>query len=152
LIDRSRIGYSTEPTMHTVGAWRVKLFCQAIGETNPAFHDAGAAQRSGNEAGPVPPTFLKALESEHQSGAALMKLVDAPLAGVLHAEQSFEFASPVHVGDVVEISRTIVDIFDKRDGAITLIIVDSTFCVAGRMVARGHQTIMVRSTVPSSER
>ena len=31
---------------------------------------------------PLPPTFLKALEGEHYSSAALMKLLNVPLRGV----------------------------------------------------------------------
>ena len=147
MTDRSRIGHATEPTTHAVDAWRVSLFCQAIGETDPVFLDTAAARRAGHPACPVPPTFLKALESEHQSGTALMKLLDAPLSGVLHAEQRFDFEAPVHVGDSVEISRTVADIFDKRGGAMTFIVVDSHFRVEGRPVARARQTIVVRNAV-----
>lgn len=148
MTDRSRIGHTTVPTTHAVDAWRVRLFCQAIGETDPVFLDPAAAARAGHSTCPVPPTFLKALESEHQSGAALMKLLDAPMTGVLHAEQSFEFDAPVHVGDVVEISRTVTDMTDKRGGAMTFIVVDSHFSVASRAVGRARQTIMVRNVAP----
>jgi acyl dehydratase len=146
--DRSRIGTTTAPTTHAVDAWRVKLFCQAIGDTDPVRYDAAAAQRAGYPACPVPPTFLKALESEHQTGAALMKLLDVPLSGVLHAEQSFEFDAPVHVGDRVEITRTVADIFDRRGGAMTFIVVDSHFSVGGRRVGLARQTILVRDAAP----
>jgi len=140
----------TAPTTHAVDAWRIKLFCQAIGESDPVFHDAAAARRAGYRACPVPPTFLKAIESEHQSGAALMKLLDVPMTGVLHAEQRFEFESPVHVGDTVEISRTVAEIFDKRGGAMTFIVVDSHFRVAGQAVASARQTIVVRNSMPAA--
>jgi len=150
LTDRSRIGHTTEPTTHAVDGWRVKLFCQAIGETDPVFCDPAAARRAGHAACPVPPTFLKALESEHQSGAVLMALLDVPMTGVLHAEQRFEFEVPVHVGDTVEISRTVADIFDKRAGAMTFIVVDSHFRVAGQAVAKARQTIVVRNSVPAA--
>ena len=150
MTDRSRIGHVTTPTTHVVDAWRVKLFCQSIGETDPVFHDPAAAARAGHPACCVPPTFLKALESEHQSGAALMILIDAPLSGVLHAVQSFEFDAPVYVGDQVEITRTVSDMLDKRGGAMTFIVIDSQFSVAGRLVGRAQQTIMVRNVAPGA--
>lgn len=150
MTDRSRIGHTTAPTAHTVDAWRVRLFCRAIGETEPVFHDPAAAALAGHRACPVPPTFLKALESEHQSGAALMTMLDAPMTGVLHAEQTFEFAAPVYVGDVVAISRTVTDMLDKRGGAMTFITVDSHFSVAGRAVGRATQTIMVRNVASAA--
>jgi acyl dehydratase len=150
LTDRRRIGHTTAPTMHVVDAWRVRLFCRAIGDSDPVFHDADAAQRAGHPACPVPPTFLKALESEHQSGAALMKLLDAPIGGVLHVEQSFEFDATVHVGDTVEIIRTVTDIFDKRGGAMTFVVVESHFRVAGQSVGRARQTLMVRNAASAA--
>ena len=147
MTDRSRIGHTTTPTTHAVDGWRVRLFCRAIGETDPLFHDPAAATRAGHGACLAPPTFLKALESEHQSGAALLQLLDTPSAGVLHAEQSFEFMAPVHVGDNVEITRTVADIFDKRGGAMTFVVVDSHFGVAGRTVGRAKQTILIRNSL-----
>lgn len=150
MTDRSRIGRTTAPTTHTVDAWGVRLFCRAIGETDPVFHDPAAAARAGHRGCPVPPTFLKALESEHQSGAALMTLLDAPMTDVLHAEPGFEFDAPVHVGDAVEITRTATDMLDKRGGAMTFITVDSHFSVAGRTVGRATQTIMVRNVAPAA--
>ena len=34
MIDSTHIGFTTAPTSVTIDAWRVKLFCQAIGETD----------------------------------------------------------------------------------------------------------------------
>lgn len=144
MIDRARVGHTTESSAHDVDAWRVELFCRAIGETNPVYRDAAAARRAGYPACPVPPTFLKALESEHLGGAALMRLLDVPLRSVLHGEQVFEYDAPVYVGDQVEITRTITNIEDKRDGAMTVIVVESRFSVAGQPAARARQTILAR--------
>jgi acyl dehydratase len=146
MIDRSRIGFRTVPTIARVDAWRVKLFCQAIGETDPVYVDDAAARAAGHPACPVPPTFLKAIEGEHFSSAALLELLAVPMRGVLHAEQSFNHASPVHVGDAVEVSRTISDIHDKKNGALTFIVVDTDYRVADRPVASSRQTILVRNT------
>ena len=65
MIDRQFVGFTTSPTTVLVDAWRVRLFCQAIGETNPVHWDPAAAAAAGHPACPVPPTFLKAMESEH---------------------------------------------------------------------------------------
>jgi acyl dehydratase len=63
---------------------------------------------------------------------------------VLHAEQRFSFHHPVLVGDVLEISRQITDLYDKRNGALQFIVVNTHFCRAGKRVAEGAQTILVR--------
>jgi hypothetical protein len=44
-IDRSRIGFATAPTRVPIDAWRVKLFCQAIGETDAVHWDVAGRPR-----------------------------------------------------------------------------------------------------------
>lgn len=147
MIDQGRIGFSTDPTEVLVEGWRVKLFCEAVGETDPVCWDAAAARAAGHKACPVPPTFLKAVESEHFSSAALMKLLGVPLRGVLHAAQSFEHLAPVYVGDMVEVSRLVADIYDRKDGSLTFIVVETRYRVAALAVAKSRQTILVRNAV-----
>ena len=48
VIDRSRIGYTTEPTTVRIDGWRVKLFCQAIGETDEVYWNPAAARAAGH--------------------------------------------------------------------------------------------------------
>jgi acyl dehydratase len=145
VIDRSLIGTATAPTRVAIDPWRVKLFCQAIGETDPVHWDEHAARAAGHRACPVPPTFLKALESEHCSSAELLGRLQVPIAKVLHAEQGFEYQRPVHVGDEVEITRSVSDIYDKRDGALSFIVVQTRYRVGTQDAASSVQTIMVRN-------
>jgi acyl dehydratase len=145
MIDRSRIGFSTAPTTITVDGWRVKLFCQATGETDPVYWDDAVARAAGHPACPLPPTYLKAIEGEHFSSAALMQLLQVPLRGVLHAEQAFEHHAPVHVGDCIEVRREVVAIVDKKDGAMTFIVVDTAYRVGTVLAASSRQTILVRN-------
>ena len=147
MIDRTRIGFETEATMAVIDGWRVKLFCQAIGEDDPVYRDPNAARAGGHPACPVPPTFLKAVEGDHFSSAQLMSLLRVPLRGVLHAEQSFDHLAPVYVGDQIEVSRKVADIFDKKNGAFTFIVVDTHYRRAGQAVANSRQTILVRNAL-----
>ena len=139
------IGFRTTPTTIAVDDWRVKLFCKAIGETNPIYLDEVEARRSGYASCPVPPTFLKALESEHCGSAVLLDLLGIPMRRVLHVEQSFTLHGEVHVGDDVEISREIADLYDKRAGALSFVVVRTTFRKGGALVCEGVQTLMVRN-------
>ena len=147
MIDRSRVGFATVPTSVRIDGWRVRLFCQAIGETDPVYWDEAAARAAGHPGCPLPPTFLKAVEGEHFGSAALMQLLQVPLRGVLHAEQRFEHEAAVYVGDVVQVGRTVTDIHDKKGGAFTFIVVETTYRVAPRRVATSTQTILVRNTL-----
>ena len=141
MIDRSRVGFTTAPTTVAVEPWRVRLFCQAIGETDPRAWAPGT---------PLPPTFLKALEAEHCSSAALMRTLGVPLRGVLHAEQRMDHLAPVQIGDEVEICREITRLYDKKDGALTFIVIESRFSVAGRPVATATQTVLSRRDVAAA--
>lgn len=145
MIDPSFKGYTTDPSTVLVDAWRVKLFCQAIGETNPVHWDASAAHAEGYTNCPVPPTFLKALESEHFSSAALLRVLMVSVGKVLHAEQSFNYIRPVYVGDAVEICRTITDLYDKREGSMSFIVVYTDYRVDEQAVGSSIQTIMIRN-------
>lgn len=136
VIDRAKIGFSTEPSTAVVDPWRVQLFCQATGESDPKAWAPGT---------PIPPTLLKAIDGEHFSSAKLMALLNVPLRSILHAEQAFEFSAPVLAGDEVEVQRTVSDIVDKRGGAMTFITVDTAYRVRSRPVATSRQTIMVRN-------
>ena len=136
MIDRGRIGFTTQPSSVVVDAWRIKLFCQATGETDSAAWAPGT---------PIPPTFLKAIENEHFASARLMQLLDVPLKSILHAEQSFEHIAPVFAGDSVEVQRTVREIYDKKGGAMTFIAVDTSYRVAARPVATSRQLILVRN-------
>ncbi len=147
---QAHVGFRTAPTTVAVDAWRVKLFCQAIGETDPIHWDAEAAAAAGYRACPVPPTFLKALEGEHFSSARLLERMGVPLTGVLHAEQAFDLQAPVHVGDPVEISRHVASIQDKKNGAMTLVVVDTDYRVGGRTVGHSRQTILARHPAPAA--
>ncbi len=150
LIDRGFIGHTTEATTVAVDGWRVKLFCEAIGETDPVHTDPDAARAAGHPACPLPPTFLKAIEGEHVSSARLLGVLGVPLRGVLHAEQAFDHLAPVHVGDVVEVSRRVIDIQDKKNGALTFIVIDTLFRVRSASVARSRQTIVVRNALSAA--
>ena len=75
---------------------------------------------------------------------------NVPLRGVLHAEQSFDHLAPVHVGDRIEVSRKVVDIHDKKNGALTFILVDTHYRRAGQPVARSRQTILVRNALEAA--
>ncbi len=149
MIDQRFKGYTTAPSTVQVDAWRVKLFCQAIGETNAVHWDANAAHAQGYTHCPVPPTFLKALESEHFSSAALLRVLTVSVGKVLHAEQSFDYIRPVHVGDVVEISRSITDLYDKREGSMSFIVVRTDYRVEQQAVGSSIQTIMIRNQDPA---
>lgn len=149
MIDRSRIGWSTPASTVSADAWRVRLFCDAVGESDPVYTSLQAAQGLGLPRCPLPLTFLKALEGEHYSSARMLQELGVPLRGVLHAEQGFVQLEPVYVGDPVSIDRTLVDMVEKKGGTLTFLTIETRYRVHEKLAAQSLQTILVRGAQTS---
>ena len=149
MIDHKNIGYRTTPTVLPIDAWRVKLFCQAIGELDPVYWNEELARHAGHTQCPIPPTYLKAVEGDHCTSAELLQILGIPVKGVLHAEQSFTYFSQVYVGDMVEVSREIIDIYEKKSGVYNFVVVESHFKVKEQLAATNKQVILIRNILES---
>ncbi len=91
---------------------RVKIaeFAAAIGDSNPVFRDAAAAQAAGHPDVIAPPTFAIVI-SMAGSGAALADPgLGLNYAMVVHGEQRFSYNRPLRAGDVVTAQVTLTDI------------------------------------------
>jgi hypothetical protein len=132
-IDRGFLGYSL-PTFSVVASpARIERFARAIGLE-------GAAD------GCAPPTFMKAIEGEHNSSRRILETMGVPLAKVLHAEQQFDYFSPIRAGDNLQVQRTVTDIYDKRDGEMEFVVIESRIWrMDGTAVGRSRQVILVRN-------
>ena len=91
---------------------RVKIaeFADAIGEPSPLCRDADAAVKAGYPDVIAPPTFAIII-----SMASAKVVQDDPGLGldysmVVHGEQSFTHARPLHAGDVVVATSTVESI------------------------------------------
>jgi acyl dehydratase len=99
-----------------VEASHIMMFANAIGDTNPVYHDAAAAKQS--EVGGIiaPPSFVAAVaqfdpdyflrpkpgQKWFGSGKTPSGVEGKPSSsGGLHAEQSYEYHLPLHAGDVL---------------------------------------------------
>jgi len=99
-----------------VEATHIMMFARAIGDTNPAYHDAEAAKNT--EAGGIvaPPTFPQAMaqfDPDYRlrpkpgqpwfgSGKGPTGIEGKPAAsGGLHAEQEYVYHRPLRPGDVL---------------------------------------------------
>lgn len=99
-----------------VEASHIMMFARAVGDTNPVYHDAEAAQKT--EVGGIiaPPTFPAALaqfDPDYHlrwrpgkpwfgSGKTATSVAEKPASsGGLHAEQSYEYHRPMRPGDVL---------------------------------------------------
>ena len=143
MLDRSKIGTDNGERYADVDAGQVRLFCQAIGETNPIYTDLQAAKAAGYRAIPAPPTFTQTLNyTAPQTEDLVLDVLGADLGKLLHGEQRFVYHRPIYVGDRIKLISRIVDIYDKKGGALEFVVIEITFenqdgelCAAIRTVA-----------------
>ena len=105
-----RVFGPTEP--YEVSRVKIADFAGAIGEPSELCRDRDAAIKAGYPDVIAPPTFAivitmtSSAQVTHDSGLGLN------YARVVHGEQSFEHARPLHAGDWVVATSTIEDIRD----------------------------------------
>ena len=145
-LDKKVIGHEFKPFSTTVEAGKVKLFCKAIGEEDPIYADEAAAKAAGYRAVPVPPTFLQAITNDDPEKGGLLKLINVDIGLILHGEQHYDYLAPVFVGDKVTCQQKIVDIYDKKGGALWFIVSETAMKnETGKMVAKATGITVVRN-------
>ena len=88
----------------------IRSFAEAIGDDDPVYRADDA---------PVPPTFPFVMSywgSLGTGGAAGLPIekLRGPGRAILHGEQEFEYLSWPHVGDILEGTTTITDVYEKE--------------------------------------
>ena len=124
---------------------RVKIaeFADAIGESSPLCRDADAAVKAGYPDVIAPPTFAIII-----SMASAKVVQDDPGLGldysmVVHGEQSFSHARPLHAGDVVVATSTVESI--RAVGGMSLLTtVTDISTVDGEHVCTAKSVIVER--------
>jgi len=139
-IDRRHVGYLFPPFTVTVEPARLAAFARAIGEGDPAYAERVA-----------PLTFMKVLEGEHGSSRKILEVLGVPLTRVLHAEQQFDYVAPILAGQVVTVSRRVVDLYEKKGGAMEFIVIESVFTSEdAEVLGRSRQVVAVRNPSPEA--
>ena len=145
MIDRAFIGFCTKPFAAEVEKGRLRLFAKAIGETDPIYFDEAAARAAGFRSLPVPLTFLFCLEMERPDPYDWFDQLGIPLGRALHGEQSFEDHNGACAGDVLTFESEIIDIYDKRGGALEFLVQDNRITDhRGDCVAKFTRTLVIR--------
>jgi len=146
MIDRRHIGHALPRFSATVEAGRLRFFAKATGQTDPLYTDEAAARDAGHPGLPVPPTFLFCLEMEQPDPAAMRELLGIDYRRLLHGEQSFSYHAMVHAGDRLSFEPQIVDIYDKKGGALEFVVRETKVKTPdGTLVAELRTVTVVRN-------
>jgi MaoC dehydratase-like protein len=103
-------GQSTGTQKVVIERGPVKVFAQALGDDDEVYTKDGA---------PVPPTYPFVMPywgSMGQGGAAGLPIdkLRGPGRAILHGEQAFEYHRWPRVGDVLEGTGSITDVYEKE--------------------------------------
>jgi acyl dehydratase len=145
-IDKKHIGHEFKAFTAVAEAGKLRLFCKAIGEEDPIYQSEEDAKQAGYPKIPVSPTFLQALTNDDPEKGGLLKLINVDIGLILHGEQHYDYLAPVFVGDKVTCQQKIVDIYDKKGGALWFIVSETSMKnEAGKMVAKATGITVVRN-------
>ena len=101
MIDRSFIGHEFAPVTAEVEKGRLRFFAKATGNADPVYSDESAAAGEGIKNQNTPPPKKK----NKGKGTA--------------------YHAPVCAGDSITLTSRITDIYDKKNGALEFIVMDS---------------------------
>lgn len=137
MINKDYLGHKSEAREITVERGQLKLFAKAIGETNPIYFDEGAARRAGHKDILAPPTFGACLKFLAPAESPTYEELGLDYKGLLHGEEKIEYFQPIHAGDRLTLVTEIVDIYDKKGGALEFLVrVTSVRDAAGALVEK----------------
>ena len=147
-IDPAVVGTALATSTLVVEAGRLRMFAQAIGETNPIYLDTAAAASAGHPDLPVPPTFLFGVELESPDPFAWLSDLGVDLRQILHGDQGFAYHSIAHAGDTLVAAPIITDVYVKKGGALEFVVQTTAITSRdGSAVADLTSTIVVRNLV-----
>jgi acyl dehydratase len=124
---------------------RVKIadFADALGDSSALCRDREAAIKAGYPDVIAPPTFAVVISMASARRVNADPGLGLDYSMVVHGEQSFEHARPLHAGDVVVATTTIESI--RSVGAMSMLVTSTEIAtVAGEHVCTARSTLVER--------
>ena len=142
-VDTSKIGKSYPPFEYEVGREKIREYANAVGETNPVYHDRQAARAAGFRDVVAPPMFAVVYSAGALGPAILDPELGINLLLMLHGGQEFVWAEPVCAGDTITTTASVMDLYEK-DGKAFYVLGSESRNQDGAEVCRGTWTEIVR--------
>jgi len=135
--DPSHVGRRYATPGQLISPERVAAYAAAVGGDDPVFAP-----------GSVPPAFA-AVYCVQPTLAEMFADPDLglELAGLIHAEQSFEWPVPPQLGDVVDATAEVTSVETRRGLTLVTVGLEATNR-AGETVCRGRALLLTRSPAP----
>jgi acyl dehydratase len=112
-LNKDLIGKQWPSAEYEVGREKIREYANAVGETNPVYHDPDAAQEAGFRNVVAPPMFCVVYSAPAMGPAIVDPEVGINLAAMVHGSQEFEWGAPVCAGDVITTTPRLADLREK---------------------------------------
>ncbi len=142
----SFLGKQYDPFTIDIEKGRIAQFAKSIGEESPIHFDIGAAKSAGYCSIPVPLTFAYGITMDAGQSFNVLEEMGVDKNKAVHGEQGFTYHKDICAGDTITGQQTIVDIYDKKNGALIFIVTETKLNNQnGEHVADLHSVIVVRN-------
>tara|TARA_R110000772_G_scaffold103600_1_gene204585 strand:+ start:16535 stop:16975 length:441 start_codon:yes stop_codon:yes gene_type:complete len=146
MLDRSKVGHEFPAFTVDVEKGRLRFFARAIGETNPIYTDESAARAAGYRAIPAPPTYMFSVDLDGPELLPIIGLLNLDIGKILHGSQEFNYLGQIYAGDSITQQSRIVDIYDKKGGALEFVVQESSYSNQhDELVVTARQTLVYRN-------
>ena len=143
-INTDYVGRTFDPSEpYEVSRVKIAEFADAIGEPSPLCRDRAAAQAAGYPDVIAPPTFAIVVTAATSARVTLDPDLGVNYAMVVHGEQSFEHARPLHAGDLV-VAQSTIESIRPLGTMTTMTTVTQVRTVDGEHVCTARSTLVER--------
>lgn len=134
--------YPASPA-YQVGREKIRDFAAAIGDPNPAYHDAPAARTLGYPDVIAPPTFAIVMSMRANEVVMFDPELGLDYSRVVHGEQRFVYVRPIVAGDELVVTTTI-EAIRTAAGNDMITTRGDIATTSGEPVVTAHSLIVVR--------
>ena len=143
-INTDYVGRTFEPSEpYEVSRVKIAEFATAVGDSSPLCRDRAAAQAAGYPDVIAPPTFAIVVGAANSTRVTFDPGLGVNYAMIVHGEQSFSYARPVHAGDVL-VSQSTIEAIRPVGSMTTLTTVTQIRTVDGEHVCTARSTLVER--------
>jgi acyl dehydratase len=143
-INTDYVGRTFDPSEpYEVSRVKIAEFATAVGDSSPLCRDRAAAQAAGYPDVIAPPTFAIVVGAANSARVTHDPGLGVNYAMIVHGEQSFSYARPVHAGDVL-VSQSTIESIRPVGSMTTLTTVTQIRTVDGEHVCTARSTLVER--------
>jgi len=141
---RSLIGIESEPSVYEIQQEPIRRWAEAIGDSNPLYHDEEYARKSRFAAMIAPPGMVGNYVFPVKAGGPPPH-VESPFWRRLNGGNEYEFLKPVKAGDILTATTRLVDLQERQGrpgiGRMLIQIMETTY-----KNQRGEVVVKTRGT------